>query len=148
MIKMNIIKNIIRCVYYFYSYIKNVYINLLPENMFKKKITIVKNNLNYDILHYKYKYNNKYNDIYILNDETSIQKQIKLNKMNKYKIYHACIMKREEYIKDITDIMRGFSHYLDIKTFENANYIKNYINIQDDEKICVFLDNFIKIDLS
>ena len=145
-------------VYFCYKCIKIYIIKYIPENfvIFNNKTIIVKNDLDYSIISYKYKHNNKFYDIRLISSldckNNEINKNIDKNIKNKYKIFHACIINDDKkYIKDITYDIRSFSHYFncelkDFKDNEYIKYIKNYL-CNENENINIHLSNYIEIQL-
>lgn len=108
----------------------------------------------FDLLKYKYKYNNKYVLISFINElgDSDLKNYIKLNIQLRPTINHCCIMRNNEYIKDITDDIRQFIHYFqcnnDVYTFDKWEFIKYSITeSNNDDKVHIYMNDDVSTEI-
>lgn len=121
--------------------------------------------LDFDVTEYLCNLNQRFYKVRFMNfdDKTekmnSFTKNIELNIENRNLISHASLQKNGEYIKDVTEELRSFFHYISSKSESNQDfifklrqddiwkYIKCNIGFNDDLELLISLNDVKMTDL-
>lgn len=133
----------------FYTNICNMIMYILPKYMYVETYEHRTCKLDFSIHHYKIKYNNKYKSIKLIDDNVHLNYKNIINKIIKNidkleynknnMINHCCIMSLDgEYIRDITNDIRMFIHYIGKIDWE---YILVHLDINTEYNILISIND-------
>jgi len=155
---------VIKCINV-YTYLTVKIMKYLPSLIYTKTFTY-KSNLNnkcceidFDISEYKCNLNGRFYKVRFLDNDNKKEKMYDFIKNIKSKIEehnlitHACLINKENYVKDITDELRSFFHYIPLNNMSSEDfinklkehdifqYIKTNIEMNDNNILVCLNDN-------
>lgn len=125
---------IIKCID-LYTYLTMKVMRYLPSLIYTRTFTYKSNikngycEIDFDIIEYKCNLNGRFYTVRFLDRNDKKEQMYDFTRNIKSKIErcnlitHACLMNEEKYIKDITDELRSFFHYINIDQVSGIDFI-------------------------